>query len=187
MGKRSEQEPEAIRRYAEGMEIPRIADELGVSENSLRLWKKRAGGEWDEARAAFHKGRMASMEDVGRRVARVQEITGRINGDAASQGKMGQILNQGLQTMLYDVMGQMQTVDILDSDALDASITQLRGLATTLQRLEQSASFNLKREQEIRQKALLDAAALVTTSVKKGGLTDAAANEIRMKILGIGA
>jgi uncharacterized protein YjcR len=188
MGKRSDLEPLAIRYYAEGMEIPQISVELAVSENSLREWKKRAGKEWDEARANFRKGAVASFEDVGRRVQRAREITTRLTGNATSQGKMGLVLNEAVQTMVFDLIGQMQTTDLLDEEKLTASVEQLQRVANTLQKLEQAANLNLKREQEIRQQALKDAAAqVVATPGKKGGLSDEAANEIRKKILGIGA
>jgi len=156
MGKRSDLEPRAISLYAEGMEIPQISVELEVSENSLRDWKKRAGSEWDDARALFRKGQVASFEDVGRRVQRAREITSRLTGNAKSQGAMGQILNEGLQTMLYDVMNQMQTTALLDPEKMDASISQMKGLAQILQRSEQAANLNLKREAEIRKQALDD-------------------------------
>jgi len=160
MGKRSDLEPRAISLYAEGMEIPQISIEVDVSENSLRNWKQRAGTEWDEARAAFRKGQVASFEDVGRRVQRAREITSRMTGDAKSQGTMGQILNESLQAMLYDVMGQMQT-SMLDPEAMDASIDRMKALAQILQRAEQAANLNLKREAEIRKQALDEVAKAV--------------------------
>lgn len=163
MGKRSELEPAAIRLYADGMEIPQIAAELGVSENSLREWKKRAGKEWDEARANFRKGQVASFEDVGRRVQRAREIADRISVDARIQGKVGSVLNQSLQTMVYDVMEQMQTTGILDPETMTATIDQMKGLALTIQRMETAANQNLKREAEIR-KQTIEAA---VTEVKK--------------------
>lgn len=188
MGKRGEKEQTAIQLYAEGKEIPQISKETKVSENSLRNWKKRAGKEWDEARAAFSKGFTASMEGVGARMIRSRQIAAEITGDAGHQGRMGLALNQAIQTMLYDIIGQMQTTGILDAESMTASIDQVKGLALTLQRTEAAANLNLKREAEIRQKALKDAAdQVVVSSVKKGGLTDEAANEIRKKILGIGA
>lgn len=42
-----------------------------------------------------------------------------------------------------------------------------------------------QREQDIRKRALEEAANIVGTSVKKGGLSNAAADEIRKKILGV--
>lgn len=186
MGKRSEMEDAAIRLYAEGMEIPRISAEIGVSENSLRTWKKRAGTEWNEARVACRKGFVGSMEKVGARLHRADELAGQLTGNAKTQGKLGLSLNQALQTMIYDLFDQIQTTGI-DAEQMPATIDQIKALALTLQRTEAAASLNLKREAEIRRNALEQAAKVITTTAKKGGLTDEAANEIRKKILGIGA
>lgn len=184
MGKRSELEPRAISLYAEGMEIPQISAELSVSENSLRAWKSRAGTEWDDARAAFRKGQVASFEDVGRRVQRAREITSRMTGDAKSQGTMGQILNESLQTMLFDVMGQMQTA-MLDEEKMDASIDRMKALAQILQRAEQAANLNLKREAEIRKQALADAADAVEKAAVQQGMDTEQAAFWRQQVLGV--
>jgi uncharacterized protein YjcR len=185
MGKRSDLEPRAISLFAEGMEIPQISVELGVSENSLRDWKKRAGTEWDEARAAFRKGQVASFEDVGRRVQRAREITSRITGDRQGQGELGLILNQSLQTMLFDIMSQMQTSSILEPETLDTSIGQMKELSTILQRTEQAANLNLKREKEIRQQALEDAAKTVEATAKQAGVSPETIEIIRRDVLRI--
>jgi uncharacterized protein YjcR len=161
-------EQAAIRLYAEGFEIPRISEELGVSENSLREWKRRAGTEWDEARAAFRKGVVGSMESVGARVSRAREISDRLTGDAKAQGKLGLGLNQALQTMLYDIFERVQT-DCVDPETMSATIDQMKGLALILQRTEQAANLNQKREAEIRKQALEQAAKKATEAVDQAG------------------
>lgn len=189
MGKRAELENSAIRLYAEGSEIPAIAIEIGVSENSLRDWKKRAGTEWDEARAVCRKGYVASMETVGSRMARAREISDQLTGDTKTQGKLGLVLNTGLQTMLYDLMDQMQTVDLGDFKTRSATIDQMNSLAQILQRTENAANLNLKRELEIRKderdKALQAAADVMEKTGKKRGLSTATVQQIRSEILGI--
>ena len=189
MGKRAEKEQTAIERYAEGKEIPQISVELGVSENSLRHWRKRAGSEWDEARAICRRGMIASMEDVGSRLRRSREIAAALGGQAGleGQGQMGQVVNELLRSLLYDLSAKVQTEGVLGGEEMSATIDQLKGLALTMHRLEGAANLNLKREQEIRTDTLQKAAAQVTSSTKKGGLSDEAADEIRKKILGIGA
>ncbi len=165
MGKRSEQEPEAIRLYAEGKEIPQISIELGVSENSLRVWKKRAGTEWDEARVACRKGMVGpeTMEDIGARMRRSREITDRVSADLKAQGELGAMINIGLRTMMYDVMNQMATTDILDADQMKATMGQMNQLALMLNRAETAAERNRKTAEEIRKQAIEDA----VTEVKK--------------------
>lgn len=185
MGKRSELEPQAIERFAAGMEIPQISIELGVSENSLRDWKKRAGNEWDEARSNFRKGQTASFEDFGKRVARAKQIADRIGGDAKIQSKLGLGLNQGIQTMLVDIMEQMETNCLIDPDKLESSLSQIQRVASILQKTEQAANLNLKREKEIRQQALEDAAKAVETTGKQAGISPETIEIIRRDVLRI--
>lgn len=165
MGKRSDLEPAAIRLYAEGREIPQISAELGVSENSLREWKKRAGSEWDEARAAARRGFVASFEEVGARLRRSREITDRISGDLKSQGDMGAIINGALRTMMYDVLNQITTTDILDPETMTATIDQMNRLALMLNRAEAAAERNRKTAEEIRKQALEEAEAKASAAV----------------------
>ncbi|GFO67893.1 hypothetical protein GMLC_14720 [Geomonas limicola] len=186
MGKRSDLEPRAISLYAEGMEIPQISPVLEVSENSLREWKKRAGSEWDEARADFRKGQLASMEDVGRRVQRAREITRQMTGDAASQSAMGQILNESVQSMVYDVMDQIRT-SLVDAEEMPKLIKQISNIALILTRTEQAANLNLKLQEEIRKQERERAADAAAKIAKKGGMSVERVNELRNMILGVAA
>jgi len=185
LGKRAELELEAIRLYADGKEIPAISDAIGVSENSLRQWKKRAGNEWDEARQVTRKSVITNTEDAASRVRRSREIASQILGDARSQSDMGMALNQALQSGLYDLIGQIQTIDIDDDDAVNRAIERVNLLTLALGRLETAAFRNTKNEQEIRKKALEDAAKAVETVAKKGGISEQTVQEIRRQILGI--
>lgn len=186
MGKRAEKEQAAIRLYAEGKEIPQISAEICVSENSLREWKRRAGPEWDEARAACRKGYVASMETVGSRLARAREISATLTGDAKAQGQMGLSLNQALQTVVWDLLGQMQTAGTISAEDFAASIDQVKGLTLSLTRLEQAAALNLKREAEIRKQALEEAAKKVESNLRKSrGASDELIEQIRADILGV--
>lgn len=186
MGKRSDLEPAAIRLYAEGKEIPQISAELGVSENSLREWKKRAGSEWDEARAAARRGFVASFEEVGARLRRSREITDRISGDLKSQGDMGAIINGALRTMMYDVLNQITTTDLLDPETMTATIDQMNRLALMLNRAEAAAERNRKTAEEIRKQALEDAAKRVVSGLRKSrGASDELIERIRADILGV--
>lgn len=188
MGKRGEQEDRAIALYAEGKEIPEISQLLGVSETSLRKWKKHAGAEWAEARAAVRKSYIGSFEEVGARLRRSREISDRLTGDLLHQGNMGIVINETLRSMMFDILNQVSTADI-DPEMMGATIKQINQLTLTLQRAEAAANLNLKREAEIRKQTLESAVKVVeeVAARKKSGLSDEAANEIRKKILGIGA
>ena len=165
MGKRAENEMQAISLYAGGNEIPAIAAALGVSENSLRDWKKRAGTEWVDARQAARADRLVAIEDVGSRLRRSREITTQMIGDARGQGAMGVILNQTIQSMLFDLLGQLPTTGEIN---LDATIDQVKALALTMQRLETSAARTAKTDQEIRKKALDEVSKKVDDATQGG-------------------
>jgi hypothetical protein len=180
MGKRADMEFEAIRLYADGREIPAISQELDISENSLRAWKKRAGNEWDEARRDARKDQLTAMEDVGSRLRRSREITAQLTGDVKDQGTMGLVLNQTIQTMLYDLLGQMQTAEVVD---MSSSIDMMKGLALTLARTEQAAVLNQKREAEIRKLAIEQAADRAAHVAQAAGVTAETIQTIRRDVL----
>ncbi|MFH1027687.1 MAG: phage protein Gp27 family protein [Pseudomonadota bacterium] len=184
VGKRAELENTAIRMYAEGDDIPQISTAIGVSENSLRKWKQRAGREWEDARAACRKSYIGSFEEVGARLRRSREITSQLTGDLQSQGQMGLILNETIRTMLYDLFGQVQTAGI-DAEKMGATIDQLKGLALTLQRTEAAANLNVKREAEIRKQALSDGADAVEKAAIQKGMNAEEAAFWRGQVLGV--
>ena len=184
MGKRAGKEQSAIELYAGGTEIPQIAIELSVSENSLRTWKKRAGNEWDEARAACRKGMLASMEDVGSRLRRSREIAAALGGKASLQGsgEMGQVTNELLRTLLWDISAQVQTT-ALDPEEMKGTIKQLTNLCLGVQRLEAASNLNLKREAEIRKQAFEQAAETVEKTALLEGVSAETILKIRRDVL----
>lgn len=184
MGKRQELELEAIRLYADGNEIPAIAEQLDVSENSLRKWKGRAGTEWQDARKAARQSQLASMEDVGSRLRRSREIAAQMAGSAKDQGAVGLVLNQGLQTMIYDVMEKIDTVNV-DPEEIGKLSKVIGNLTLALGRTEQAGSINLKREREIRKQALEDAAGEVEKQADTMQLKPATLDYIKKVIYGL--
>lgn len=184
MGKRQERELEAIRLYADGVEIPAISEALSVSENSLRKWKQRAGTEWQDARVAARKSQLADMEDVGSRLRRSREIASQIIGSSKDQSAVGLVLNQTLQTMLYDLMNNLDT-SVIDPDDMGRMSKIITNLTLALGRTEQAASINLKREAEIRKQALSDAADAVETAAVQKGMNAEEAAFWRSQVLGV--
>jgi DNA-binding transcriptional regulator YiaG len=182
MGKRQELELEAIRRYADGMEIPAISEALGVSENSLRDWKKRAGTEWQDARTSARQSQLVSMEDVGSRLRRSREIASQLMGSSRDQGAVGMVLNQTLQTMLYDLMNQMDTAAI-DPDELGKVSKLLNNISLALGRTEQAASINTKREREIRKDEREKAAETATEIARQAGVSPDTVDKIWKEVL----
>lgn len=168
MGKRQELEMAAIRLYADGNEIPAIAVTLDVSENSLRDWKRRAGPEWDDARRAARSAQLADMEDVGARIRRSREIAAQITGSAKDQSAVGMVLNQTVQTMLYDLMSQIDTAAI-DPEQLGTMSKLIANLTLALGRTEQAAARNQKTAAEIRKQLLEEVTKKVDADTKATG------------------
>ena len=189
MGKRAELELEAIRLYADGKEVPTISRQLGVSENSLYAWKKRAGNEWDDARQVTRKSVIANTEDAGSRVRRSKDIAAQLMGDARCRSDVGLGLNQALQSGIYDLIGLIQTINIDDEEAVSRSIERINMLSLTLGRLETSAFRNTKNEQEIRknerEKALNEAADSVEKAAVQQGMNAEQAAFWRQQVLGV--
>ena len=131
------------------------------------------------------------MEEVGAKIRQSREIAEMYISKvgAAPQGQTGLLINEMLRTMAFDLTLKIQDADIADPETLAATIDQVKSLALAAQRLEQAATINVKRENEIkkaaREQALQDAAKAAVSEVKKNGLSDEAADQIRRKILGI--
>ena len=127
------------------------------------------------------------MEEVGAKLRQSREVAQMFISQvgAAPQGQTGLLINEMLRSMAFELSLKMQEAAVEDPEAMSATIGQLKNLALTMQRLEQSATINVKREAEIRKQALQDAADTAVVEVKKGGLSDDAADQIRRKILGI--
>jgi hypothetical protein len=175
MAKRQDHELEAIRLYADGMEIPEISrksreENWYVSENTLRQWRDRAGTEWQDARKSARKSQIANIEDVGARLRRSREITAQLVGSARGQSDMGMVLNQSLQTGIYDLIGQIQTLDMEDEAAVNAAIDRINILTLAVGRLETAAFRNNKTVIEIRKQALEDAADAIEKKVGNAGM-----------------
>ena len=127
------------------------------------------------------------MEEVGQKLRQSREVAQMYIAQvgAAPQGQTGLLINEMLRSMAFELSLKMQECDLEDPEAMSATIGQLKNLSLTMQRLEQAATSNVKRESEIRKAAIEQAAATTVTEVKKAGLSDEAADQIRRKILGI--
>lgn len=127
------------------------------------------------------------MEEVGAKLRQSREVAQMFisHVGAAPQGQTGLLINEMLRSMAFELSLKIQEADLEDPESMAGTINQIKNLALTMQRLEQSATINVKREGEIRKQALDDAAKTAVTEVKKNGLSDEAADQIRRKILGI--
>jgi hypothetical protein len=100
------------------------------------------------------------MAEVGEKVRQGRDVAQMFIAKvgAAPQGQMGLLINEILRTLAFDLSLKVQDADISDPEVLSATIDQVKALALAVQRLEQSATINVKRDAEIRKQALQDAA-----------------------------
>ena len=126
------------------------------------------------------------MEKAGARLKESREMAKMWIGKLGStpQGEVGKLLNEIIRTLAFETTMKMT------EDEEPVSPKMLSQLALAVQRLEASATDNVKRDEEIRKQARVRAteeAAETAASVgKASGLSQAAVTEIKNKILGIG-
>ena len=125
------------------------------------------------------------MEKIGKRLKESREISKMWIGKlgAEPQGEMGKLLNEIIRTLTIETTMQM-------AEGEDpVSPKMLSQLALAVQRLEASATDNLKRDEEIRKqeraRATEEAAKTAANVGKANGLSIEAVSEIKNKILGI--
>jgi len=125
------------------------------------------------------------MQKVGERLTQSREMAKMWIGKlgAEPQGETGKLLNEIIRTLAFET-----TMAIAEGDE-PASPKLLSQLALAVQRLEASATDNLKRDEEIRRqeraKALEQAAETAAEVSKTNGLSKQAVADIKNQILGI--
>jgi len=127
------------------------------------------------------------MEEVGQKLRQSREVAQMYISQvgAAPQGQTGLLINEMLRSMAFELSLKLQDADMEDPESMSATIDQIKNLSLTMQRLEQSATINVKREDDIRRQERERAANEVSRIAKKGGLTSDTVQEIRRQILGI--
>jgi hypothetical protein len=118
------------------------------------------------------------MEEVGQRLRQSREVAQMYisHVGAAPQGQTGLLINEMLRSMAFELSLKMQDADLEDTATMSATIGQIKNLALTMQRLEQSATINVKRETDIRkherEKALQDATDAIKEATSKAPVGD---------------
>ncbi len=127
------------------------------------------------------------MAEVGEKLKQSREVAQMYISQvgAAPQGQTGLLINEMLRTMAFDLTLKIQDADIADPEIMAATIDQVKALALAVQRLEQSATINVKREAEIRKSALADAAEAVEKAAVQQGLNAEQAAFWRQQVLGV--
>ena len=180
--RRQLQELLADRKVTQLEAVRRINDVLGLM--------KEAGELPDEAPEKLSKSAVnryfIDMDEAGRKLRESREVAevwiGKLG--AAPQGQVGNLVNEILRTLSFDMALMLQRGTV-DAESAPAVTGMLKDLALTMQRLENAANLNTAREKEIRKQALAEAAEQATSVAKKGGLSAEAVQTIRREILGI--
>ncbi len=128
------------------------------------------------------------MEEAGAKLRQSREMAAMWIGKlgAQPQGQVGHLVNEILRTLSFDMALLLQKGE-LDAESAPEVVGMLKGLALTMQRLEAASTLNVKREREIRAKALEEAAAAVGETAKEEGVSAATILRIRRDVLRMSA
>lgn len=175
--------PDKLEKLQSLLRDPRFTHNEIVSEINTLL--AQDGDETRISRSALNRYKL-KMDKVGEKLQQSREIAdmwiARLG--AQPQGQIGNLLNEMMRTLSFDLMLHMQDGHV-DEESLPGFIEALKGLSLTLMRLEKAAGDNVKRDQLIREEAQREAADTAARIAKQGGLTADAINELRSAILGI--
>lgn len=149
-----------------------LLEELGLAEHKVSRY---AVNRYD-----------LKMREVGERLRQSRQVAEMwiAKLGAAPQGQVGHLVNEILRTLAFDLSLKLQNGELTE-EAMPAVIHMLKELSLSVMRLERASSENVKREREIRDQAKQEAAEAAEKVAKRGGLSDAAAADIRSAILGI--
>lgn len=127
------------------------------------------------------------MERVGAKLKESREVAkmyiDRLGEDQS--GDVGKLVNEMIRTMVFDITLKMQGESI-DPEMAPEIAKMIKNLSLSMQQLENAATINAKREEQIRKRAALEAAEAMETAAKSQGLTSEAVQAIKNQILGIG-
>lgn len=155
---------EAVNQMIEEAGLP---DDAKISRSSFNRYAKR-------------------MEDMGQRLRQsreVAEVWVTKLGEAPTSD-VGKLLQEFVRTMAFETsMRMMENAEGEEGEVI--SPKALGQLALVVQRIEQAAMTSHKVEKEIRAAFAAEAAEQAEQIVKQAGITDATAQDIKNKILGI--
>lgn len=125
------------------------------------------------------------MEEVGAKLRQSREVAQMYiaHVGAAPQGQTGLLINEMLRSMAFELSLKLQDVDLEDPENMSATIDQVKALALAVQRLEQSATINVKRENEIRKTALEQAAEKASETARQSGVSEETIEKIWRDVL----
>ena len=186
--------PVGVRRQLREMvDNPRITQLAAVKTINAILSELRAAGDPEaldpECPEKISKSGLSravqEWAEVGERLRQSREIGEMLISKvgAAPAGQVGLLINEMLRSLSFDLSKRLLNADLTDPEALTATIDQVKALALAVQRLEQSATINVKREAEIRKQAREEAAKAVEAEAKRQGASAATIDSLRAAIM----
>lgn len=187
--------PAGVRKQLQEMlDDPRVTQLQATERINDILEQLRAAGDPDALNPACPEKVSKSavnrydlqMREVGERLRQSREVADRwINKlGAAPQGQVGNLINEILRTLSFDVTLYMQEQE-LDEETAPAVVGMLKELALTTMRLEKAATLNVAREKEIRQQALEEAAGTIAEEGQAQGMSEEQVEFWQKKFLGV--
>lgn len=114
------------------------------------------------------------MREAGAKIRQSREVAKMFIGKlgAAPQGQVGNLVNEILRTLAFDISLKLQGTD-LNEDSIPEVVGQLKHLSLVAMRLEKAASENVKREEEIRKQEAEKAIKAIDRAAGQGSVMTA--------------
>jgi predicted nucleotide-binding protein (sugar kinase/HSP70/actin superfamily) len=128
--------------------------------------------------------RMKKFAEKNRQAREVAEMYLEKCG-ADTRNKLGKVLNEQIRGVAFDLMWEIEEQQKDGKTRPEALTEILYKLSRSLAELERAEKLNAERTAEIRKETLVEAAEIVEQEAKNAGLTEAALDIIKRKILGI--
>ncbi len=121
------------------------------------------------------------MNEIGAKIQQSREVAEMWVGKFgnAPQGKVGQMLNEIIRNLAFNTV-----VELSEGEGV-VDPKMLKDLALAIEKLENAATINEKRQREIEAAILEKAAAETEKAMVSAGLSKKTADEIKNRILGI--
>ena len=164
--------PDILERLQEALRDPR-ATQLGITAQINELLEA-AGHEERVSKSAVNRYAVR-MEAVGAKLRQSREIAQMWIGKlgAEPQGEVGKLLNEMVRSLAFEATMQMAE----GTEPVEPKM--LRDMAIAIEKLEKATSENVKREEEIRKKALEELSKKVDETEKKGGSKPMTADDFK--------
>lgn len=184
--------PDAVRQLLQEMLLDRKLTQKTATDriNAALMMMQEQGTLPPEAPAQVSKSAVnryaLDMDQAGAKLRQSREVAEMWIGKlgAAPQGQVGNLVNEILRTLSFDVSLMLSNGGI-DPDNAPEVVAMLKDLALTSQRLEQASTLNVKREGEIKKQAIEKAADVAEKTLAGQGMSRESIDTIKREILGI--